>query len=44
MVSAAAWGSASIHPIPYAYIAMMGAEGLAEASREYGVVAERSTR
>jgi glycine dehydrogenase len=33
MVSAAAWGSASILPIPYAYIAMMGAEGLAAASR-----------
>ena len=33
MVSAAPWGSASILPISYAYIAMMGAEGLAEASR-----------
>ena len=27
MVSAAPWGSASILPISYAYIAMMGAEG-----------------
>ena len=33
MVSAAPWGSASILPISYAYIAMMGAEGLAHASR-----------
>jgi len=33
MVSAAPWGSASILPISYAYIAMMGAEGLADASR-----------
>ena len=33
MVSAAPWGSAAILPISYAYIAMMGAEGLAEASR-----------
>ncbi len=32
-VSAAPWGSASILPISYAYIAMMGAEGLADASR-----------
>ena len=32
-VSAAPWGSASILPIPYAYIAMMGAEGLTDASR-----------
>ncbi|MGI9608380.1 MAG: aminomethyl-transferring glycine dehydrogenase [Acidimicrobiales bacterium] len=33
MVSAAPWGSASILPISYAYIAMMGPEGLADASR-----------
>lgn len=33
MVSAAPWGSASILPISFAYIAMMGAEGLADASR-----------
>ena len=33
MVSAAPWGSASILPISYAYIAMMGPDGLAEASR-----------
>jgi len=33
MVSAAPWGSASILPISYAYIAMMGADGLTEASR-----------
>lgn len=33
MVSAAPLGSASILPISYAYIAMMGAGGLAEASR-----------
>ena len=33
LVSAAPWGSASILTISYAYIAMMGAEGLAEASR-----------
>jgi len=33
MVSAAPWGSASILPISYAYIAMMGSEGLADASR-----------
>ena len=32
-VSAAPWGSASILPISYAYIAMMGAEGLTEASK-----------
>ncbi|MEZ4663376.1 MAG: aminomethyl-transferring glycine dehydrogenase, partial [Caldilineaceae bacterium] len=32
-VSAAPWGSASILPISYAYIAMMGAEGLTEATR-----------
>lgn len=32
-VSAAPWGSASILPITYAYIAMMGAEGLTEATR-----------
>ncbi len=32
-VSAAAWGSASVLPISYAYIGMMGAEGLTEASR-----------
>ena len=32
-VSAAPWGSASILPISWAYIAMMGAEGLAEATR-----------
>ena len=31
-VSAAPWGSPSILPISYAYIAMMGAEGLTEAS------------
>ncbi len=33
MVSAAPWGSASILPISYAYVAMMGADGLADASR-----------
>lgn len=33
VVSAAPWGSAAILPISYAYIAMMGADGLAEASR-----------
>ena len=33
MVSAAPWGSASILPISYAYISMMGAEGLVDASR-----------
>ena len=32
-VSAAPWGSAGILPIPYAYIAMMGAEGLKRASQ-----------
>jgi glycine dehydrogenase len=32
-VSAAAWGSASILPISWAYIALMGYDGLAEASR-----------
>ncbi|MCC6167079.1 MAG: aminomethyl-transferring glycine dehydrogenase [Caldilineaceae bacterium] len=32
-VSAAPWGSASILPISYAYIAMMGATGLTEATR-----------
>ncbi len=32
-VSAAPWGSASILPIPWMYIAMMGADGLTEASR-----------
>ena len=32
-VSAAPWGSASILPITWAYIAMMGAEGLTEATR-----------
>jgi glycine dehydrogenase len=32
-VSAAPWGSAAILPIPYAYIAMMGAEGLTQATR-----------
>ena len=32
-VSAAPWGSASILPISYAYIAMMGAEGLTRASQ-----------
>jgi glycine dehydrogenase len=31
-VSAAPWGSPSILPIPYAYIAMMGPDGLARAS------------
>ncbi|HEX6384341.1 MAG TPA: aminomethyl-transferring glycine dehydrogenase [Anaerolineae bacterium] len=31
-VSSAPWGSPSILPIPYAYIAMMGAAGLTEAS------------
>ncbi len=31
-VSAAPWGSASIIPIPYAYIKMMGSEGLKEAT------------
>ena len=32
-VSAAPWGSASILPISYAYIAMMGASGLTDATR-----------
>ena len=32
-VSAAPWGSASILPIPWAYIAMMGADGLTDATR-----------
>jgi glycine dehydrogenase len=32
-VSAAPWGSASILSIPYAYIAMMGSEGLTNATR-----------
>ena len=32
-VSAAPWGSAAILPISYAYIAMMGPDGLADASR-----------
>ena len=32
-ISAAPWGSSSILPIPYAYIAMMGGEGLTNASR-----------
>ncbi|MBI4618079.1 MAG: aminomethyl-transferring glycine dehydrogenase [Planctomycetes bacterium] len=32
-VSGAPWGSASILPISWAYIALMGAEGLAQASR-----------
>jgi glycine dehydrogenase len=32
-VSAAPWGSASILPISYAYIAMMGAAGLTEATK-----------
>lgn len=32
-VSAAIWGSASILPISYAYIAMMGAEGLTDATK-----------
>ncbi len=31
-VSAAPWGSAGILPIPYAYITMMGAEGLRQAT------------
>ena len=33
MVSAAPWGSAAILPISYAYIAMMGPDALADASR-----------
>ncbi|MBL9128198.1 MAG: aminomethyl-transferring glycine dehydrogenase, partial [Verrucomicrobiales bacterium] len=32
-VSAAPWGSASILPIPWMYIAMMGAEGLTQATK-----------
>jgi glycine dehydrogenase len=32
-VSAAPWGSAAILPISYAYIAMMGAEGLSQATK-----------
>src|SRR6202022_4501083 len=32
-VSAAPWGSASILPISYAYIAMMGGDGLTQATR-----------
>ncbi|MFQ5436538.1 MAG: glycine dehydrogenase (aminomethyl-transferring), partial [Anaerolineae bacterium] len=32
-VSSAPWGSASVLPISYAYIAMMGSEGLKEASQ-----------
>jgi glycine dehydrogenase len=32
-VSAAPWGSAAILPISYAYIALMGTDGLAEASK-----------
>lgn len=32
-VSAAPWGSSSILPISYAYIAMMGADGLTQATR-----------
>ncbi len=32
-VSAAPWGSSSILPISYAYIAMMGAEGLTDATK-----------
>ena len=32
-VSGAPWGSAGVLPIPYAYIGMMGAEGLREATR-----------
>jgi glycine dehydrogenase len=32
-VSSAPWGSAGILPIPYAYIAMMGAEGLTKATK-----------
>ena len=33
VISAAPWGSASILPISWAYIAMMGPDGLAEATR-----------
>jgi glycine dehydrogenase len=32
-ISAAPWGSAGILPIPWMYLAMMGAEGLVEATR-----------
>ncbi len=32
-VSAAPWGSASILPIPWMYVAMMGADGLTEATK-----------
>ncbi len=32
-VSAAPWGSASLMPIPWMYIAMMGADGLTEATK-----------
>lgn len=32
-ISAAPWGSAGVLPIPYAFIAMMGGEGLTEATR-----------
>ena len=32
-VSSAPWGSASVLPISYAYIAMMGADGLAQATK-----------
>ncbi|MBK8098027.1 MAG: aminomethyl-transferring glycine dehydrogenase [Planctomycetes bacterium] len=32
-ISAAPWGSASILPIPYAYIAMMGPDGLRQATQ-----------
>jgi glycine dehydrogenase len=32
-VASAPWGSADILPIPYAYIAMMGGEGLTEATK-----------
>ena len=32
-VSAAPWGSAGILPIPWAYVALMGAEGLAHATK-----------
>jgi glycine dehydrogenase len=32
-VSAAPWGSAGVLPISYAYIALLGADGMAEASR-----------
>lgn len=32
-ISAAPWGSAGVLPIPYAFIAMMGGEGLTQATR-----------